>query len=153
MSILADFGRTLGTGLLNIGLAKVAQRQGVSVLPGAGAVSTPPMLPSGTASINMASGILPALPTIVSGAGAVLRNPVVRAAGSAAVGAAAGMLVDDFGRPIRKRRRMNFGNAKAARRAIRRIKGTRKLLQSIERQLPRRPAPRPRATGAHTHRK
>lgn len=37
-------------------------------------------------------------------------------------------------------RRMNAGNAKAARRAIRRIKSVRKLLQSIERELPRRPA-------------
>ncbi len=39
-----------------------------------------------------------------------------------------------------KGRRMNMGNAKAARRAIRRIKGVRHLLQSIERELPRRPA-------------
>lgn len=39
-------------------------------------------------------------------------------------------------------RRMNAGNAKAARRAIRRIKAVRKLLQSIERELPRRPAAR-----------
>lgn len=35
-------------------------------------------------------------------------------------------------------RRMNVGNAKAARRAIRRIKGVRKMLQSIESQLPKR---------------
>lgn len=40
------------------------------------------------------------------------------------------------------RKRMNAGNAKAARRAIRRIKSVRKLLQSIERELPRRPAKR-----------
>lgn len=37
-------------------------------------------------------------------------------------------------------RRMNFGNAKAARRAVRRITGVRNLLRSIERQLPRRAA-------------
>lgn len=41
-----------------------------------------------------------------------------------------------------KGRRLNAGNAKAARRAIRRIKSVRKLLQSIERELPRRPAAR-----------
>lgn len=41
-----------------------------------------------------------------------------------------------------KTRRMNAGNVKAARRAIRRIKSVRSLLQSIERELPRRPAPR-----------
>lgn len=39
-------------------------------------------------------------------------------------------------------RRMNAGNAKAARRAIRRIKAVRSLLQSIEKELPRRPAAR-----------
>jgi hypothetical protein len=44
-----------------------------------------------------------------------------------------------------RRRRMNPGNARAARRAIRRIKSVRKLLHSIEAQLPKRrssaPAP------------
>lgn len=43
-----------------------------------------------------------------------------------------------LGKRRKKYRRMNYGNGKAARRAIRRIKGTRKLLQSIEKQLPRR---------------
>lgn len=39
-----------------------------------------------------------------------------------------------------RRRRINPANAKAARRAIARIKGARKLLQSIESQLPKRKA-------------
>lgn len=39
-----------------------------------------------------------------------------------------------------KHRHMNAGNAKAARRAIRRIKAVRHLLVGIERELPRRPA-------------
>lgn len=47
-------------------------------------------------------------------------------------------------------RRMNAGNAKAARRAIRRIKSVRNLLQSIERELPRRPAPRGGSRGVIT---
>lgn len=145
MSLLAD----LGQGLLQIGLQKVAQRAGV--LPGAGVIQTPIKMPSVIPSVQQS--ILPAMPAIASGAATVLRNPVVRAAGSAAVGAIAGTLVDDFGRPIRKRRRMNYGNAKAARRAIRRIKGTRKLLQSIERQLPKRTVRATRSSGAHSHRK
>lgn len=37
-----------------------------------------------------------------------------------------------------KKRRMNAGNAKAARRAIRRIKSVRHMLQAIERELPKR---------------
>lgn len=41
---------------------------------------------------------------------------------------------------FRKHRHMNAGNAKAARRAIRRIKSVRHLLTSIERELPHRKA-------------
>jgi hypothetical protein len=50
----------------------------------------------------------------------------------------------------RKIRHMNPGNAKAARRAIRRVKSVRKLLQSIERELPRRPAARGGSRGVIT---
>lgn len=48
-----------------------------------------------------------------------------------------------------RNRRMNPLNGKAATRAIRRIKGARKMLQKIERQLPRAKA---RATPRHGHR-
>lgn len=41
-----------------------------------------------------------------------------------------------------RNRRMNVGNARAARRSVRRLKGARKLLQDIEKMMPRRPAPR-----------
>lgn len=43
----------------------------------------------------------------------------------------------------RRGRRMNVANAKAARRAIRRIKGVRQLLISIEREMPHRKCTRP----------
>jgi len=48
-----------------------------------------------------------------------------------------------------RNRRMNPLNGRAAMRAIRRIKGARKMLQKIERQLPRAKA---RRTPAHGHR-
>lgn len=48
-----------------------------------------------------------------------------------------------------RNRRMNPLNGKAASRAIRRIKGARKMLQKIERQLPKQKA---RRTPAHGHR-
>jgi hypothetical protein len=54
------------------------------------------------------------------------------------------------GYQLKKRRHMNAGNAKAARRAISRIKSVRHLLQSIERELPRRPAPRGGSRGVIT---
>ena len=90
--------------------------------------------------------IFSALPRIV-------RSPAVRRgaeiAGGAVLGAA---LVGPDGQPMRRRRRMNFGNAKAARRAIRRIKGTRKLLQDIEKQLPRRTVTRRAPPAGHRSR-
>ncbi|HDZ44417.1 MAG TPA: hypothetical protein ENH80_10805 [Phycisphaerae bacterium] len=48
-----------------------------------------------------------------------------------------------------RNRRMNPLNGRAASRAIRRIKGARKMLQKIERSLPRAKA---RATPRHGHR-
>jgi len=44
---------------------------------------------------------------------------------------------------VKKSRRMNAGNAKAARRSIRRIKAVRHLLTSIEREMPHRHCTRP----------
>jgi len=82
---------------------------------------------------------------------AIARSPVGRMVSRAApyVGAAAavgGLLYDQFGNQVRRRRRrMNPMNARAARRAIRRIKGARKMLQNIERQLPKARAPVRRA--------
>jgi hypothetical protein len=42
-----------------------------------------------------------------------------------------------------KRPTMNIGNAHAARRAVRRLKGVRKMLQNIEREMPHRHCTRP----------
>lgn len=63
----------------------------------------------------------------------VIKRGVEIGAGVGA-GVIGGMLAGD---QKRKYRRMNYGNMKAARRAIRRIKGARKMLQEIERQLPK----------------
>lgn len=49
-----------------------------------------------------------------------------------------------------RNRRMNFGNARAARRGVRRLKGARKLLKDIEKMMPRAPARR-RAPDHHHH--
>lgn len=166
MSILADFGRQLGQGIIDIGLRKISQRANVNVLPGAGAVATPPIFQP----MQTSAGFLPALPAIgaaagraAGAAGRVLMDPRVQAAAAGAAGAllAGGnggsprgyhLAKDGSGRYVRNRY-MNYGNARAARRAIRRIKGTRKLLQSIERQLPRQRTTRARRDlgKGHTH--
>lgn len=111
--------------------------------------------PTGVQSMSIFAAIPPLIRTAAGAVSAASRTPAGRAVvvGTTAA-AAADILLDEFGQPVRKkRRRMNYGNAKAARRAIRRIKGTRKLLQDIEKQLPRRAAPRPRRDlqPGHTH--
>lgn len=111
-------------------------------------------LPQRTAQMSIFSAIPGIVRAGTQAAQRIAGTPAGRAVvvGTTAA-AAADVLFDQFGNPVtRRRRRMNFGNAKAARRAIRRIKGTRKLLQDIEKQLPRRPAPRRRDLPAgHTH--
>jgi len=55
---------------------------------------------------------------------------------------------DGSGRCVRNRR-MNFGNARAARRSVRRLKGARKLLKDIEKMMPSKT--RTRRAPAHHH--
>jgi len=61
---------------------------------------------------------------------------------------------DGSGRCVRNRR-MNFGNARAARRSVRRLKGARKLLRDIEKMMPTRTTQRrgraPAGHSAHLH--
>lgn len=119
VSILADFGR----GLKDIALERVRQR-----------VLRPPSMPGSGA---QQAGLFPVGPVIVGG-GSRLPS-ILRGAGQVAAGTALGMgLQSALEEQPRRRRRMDYGNVKAAKRAIRRIKGTRKLLQDIERQLPRK---------------
>lgn len=98
--------------------------------------------------VRAGSGAVSMLPAVVrTGIGAVARRVPAIAAG-AAIGS---VVYDMYGRVVgggRKRRRMNPMNARAARRAIRRIKGARKMLQQIERQLPKQRAAAPRRLSA-----
>jgi hypothetical protein len=134
------------------------------VTPGAIAARQRAQLTAGRTVVNVPGGtgftrpttagvagmsLLSRLPAIGSRIGQVLSRPGVQLGGTAAA-IGAGLVLGPDGQPVRKRRRMNFGNAKAARRAIRRIKGTRKLLQDIEKQLPRRTV-RSRAKTHHHH--
>jgi len=82
---------------------------------------------------------MPPPPNFSMAGGARIPSPTAAARGVTAVGVSP---LGTVGIKFKGSRRMNAGNAKAARRAIRRIKSVRHLLQSIERELPRRPAPR-----------
>lgn len=87
------------------------------------------------------SGFVSALPSVLAGAGRVLASR----GGQIASGVGAGLLFDELGNLIggtRKRRRMNPLNARAARRAIRRIKAVRKITRDIEKSLPKQAARR-----------
>lgn len=57
---------------------------------------------------------------------------------------------DGSGRCVRNRR-MNFGNARAARRSVRRLKGARKLLRDIEKMMPSKPRARRAPAGHVSH--
>lgn len=122
-----DPGLLSGIGKVFKGVAKVA----TSVLPGPiGAVARTAVgvLTGGGSRPTAVPGGMPTL-AAVQGPGA---RPVPGITG------AAQRLIPGGRTGYFKSRRMNPGNAKAARRAIRRIKSVRKLLQSIERQMPKR---------------
>ena len=121
-------------------------------------------LPPLTATRTTQMSIFSSIPAIIrggrAGGAAIGRALGSRTAAAAGAGALAAQILlpdgstgacpsgwhlakDGSGRCVRNRR-MNFGNARAARRSVRRLKGARKLLQDIERMMPRRPAARPR---------
>lgn len=86
-----------------------------------------------------ATNQFPALPGVGTGGG-FTTGGYMTAGGQQLAGRACGVpgyhyAKDGSGKLVRNRR-MNYGNARAAKRAVRRIKGARKLLQSIEKQLP-----------------
>ena len=107
--------------------------------------------------------IFAAIPAILRGAAPIARTVGRRLTGRTAAAAGLGVALgqtfhgavdgacpsgshlakDGSGRCV-KNRRMNFGNARAARRSVRRLKGARKLLKDIESMMPRRSAPRSR---------
>jgi len=112
----------------------------------------------------VAAGAARAAPAV---AGAV-RSGIGRAIAGGAIGAGAvevlfndrGEAVCPSGFHLRKdptlppacvrNRRMNFGNARAARRSVRRIKGARKLLKDIEKLMPKRTVRAARHSVTHT---
>lgn len=116
-------------------LGKVA---GVAkIIPGIG---TAVSIASGA--ISLGSSLL-GRPTAAAPGGGVRVPTVAAARGGAAKkkGYKTGVSpLGTYGERRLKHRRMNAGNAKAARRSIRRIKAVRHLLQSIERELPHRKA-------------
>lgn len=108
--------------------------------------------------VGSLSTIKGGLPALATGAGAAIGGAIASGAKKLVTGAgglptigrevaigagltlAGGMLFDQSGQPVGrlKSRRMNPLNAKAARRAIRRVKSVQKMLNSIVKNLPRR---------------
>ncbi len=146
--IFGSIGSFLGGALKTVGSV-------ASVLPGVGGIAggvaklaggalqglTAPKPPSSPALAVMPGG---AMPTIAAATPMGLQPGQKTKRGGVTVGVSP---LGTVGVKFRKRRRMNAGNAKAARHAIRRIKAVRHLLTSIERELPHkriqaRPVPR-----------
>lgn len=94
-----------------------------------GQAATPVFNPQITGAPMLLGNLFPSIPG-VSGA-----QPTITGVAKAAYKGASQYV---YGAPTTKRRRMNPANIKAARRAIRRIRSTRRVLQRIERLLPTR---------------
>lgn len=150
---------TVSTAISSVNQIKAAVAPGRGpVFGGGGPVSMPMLPPIQTQSIGQAA--MPGLGSVGSAIGRIAGRiaPAVGRIGGA-VGRAAGRVIKDprtgavvativagmaydlagnlLGPAPRRYRRINPCNARAARRAIRRIKGVRKLLHSIEKQLPK----------------
>lgn len=122
MSMWTSFTKAV-RGVASAGLAKL----GLKAIPGVGAALTAYDLAKMAGKVTRGgSRAVRAIP----GKGYIAAGAAGAYAGSRSGG---GTMIDG---QYRKRRRMNYANVKAANRAIRRIKGTRKLLQKIEKQLP-----------------
>lgn len=151
VSIWAD----LGKGISKAVVGGVSQRVSAAIAPKSAAAIIGP-------AIATAGRVMPAI-------GRVLGSRTVAAAGTGAVigsmlgGNGGGGACpagwhpnkqDGVGGPAGtycvRNRRMNVGNARAARRSVRRLKGARKLLQDIERMMPRKKAAR-RQPAHHHH--
>ena len=81
--------------------------------------------------------------TATAATGGFLAGQLLSGDGAAGAACPAGFhpAKDGSGRCV-KNRRMNFGNAHAARRSVRRLKGARKLLKDIEKMMPKQPSRR-----------
>src|SRR5512139_131029 len=145
MSLLGSIGSALkggvkgfitgGPGGAVMGALGGIAKGSTSAPPRSAAMGSPLRVLPTTNSLSASNMVKAAAP--LARAGKVL----VQNAGTVATVVGAGaLLYDAFGNVIghrKRRRRMNPMNARAARRAIRRIKGARKMLQQIERQLPK----------------
>jgi len=145
MSIWADLGHKIVGALGDRAASRINPTQ-ANILPGAGAL--PPLIAAGGRVLGTIGRVATGRVATAAGLGVALGSTL----GGGSNGCPSGfhMAKDGSARCVRNRR-MNFGNAKAARRSVRRIKGARKLLQDIEKQMPRRPAPKPRAPTHHHH--
>lgn len=107
----------------------------------------PPVTPTpgvGFTSAGMAGALVPVgkqLAKRAVGGGFKKGGLNIGTLGKIAAGTIAGEAIYDAAGNLigykKKRRRMNYMNYKAAKRATRRIKGARKMLQNIEKQLPK----------------
>lgn len=145
VSIWSDFVGNLGrtvTGAVNQRISSAINP--AQILPGLGAL--PPLVAAGGRVAGTVGRVLTGRVATAAGLGVALGTTLGNGGGACPSG---WHLAKDGSMRCVRNRRMNFGNARAARRAVRRIKGARKLLQDIEKQMPRRPAPRARQHHHH----
>ena len=137
-------GAAVGTAIGGIGQKASQANQIARAQLAAASFQAPPL---GGLDLSLAAPAVPVAQTLPQGVLANITGPLAPRPGAACP---AGFHLDKRTRSrCVRNRRMNPLNGRAATRAIRRIKGARKMLQKIERSLPRAKA---RAVPRHGHR-
>lgn len=140
-SILRPLAKTVAAAVIP-GVAPIlAVTEAMRTLPGAGPAPAPTTFTSRTGSIvpSLSRVPVPRLPPPTLSPRLAPPLPVPGVAGVSGSVCPSGFHLDKRTRTrCVRNRRMNPLNGRAAMRAIRRIKGARKMLQKIERQLPKR---------------
>lgn len=149
------------------GFTDINKMQGQLLTAGMGALGAPVSLPGGANPLASLLGSLGSKVGLPANLGTALASNLLPIPGGSVVddlrayGAyklapdslLQSLSFDAAGNPLKKRRRMNPLNARAAKRAIRRIKAVRKITAGIERALPKAKARGHAHFGHHHHRR
>jgi len=136
-SILKGIGGGLSSGISSRIQSKIA--------PG---IIAAPVIASAAGRVLPAIGRVLGSRTVAAGATGIGIGSLFGGGGAAVCPSGEHLAKDGSGRCVRNRR-MNFGNARAARRSVRRLKGARKLLRDIEKMMPTKTRARRQPTHHH----
>jgi len=144
VSIWASLGKSITKGISTGIATKIGGQPKIAPIVAGGIAAAGRVLPS--------IGRVLGSPAVTAGSIGLGVGALLGSGGGGVCPAGSHLAKDGSGRCVRNRR-MNFGNARAARRSVRRLKGARKLLRDIEKMMPTRAVKRraPAGHSAHLH--